>query len=97
MLKFINDHSGMAWVYPLRKKSDTYASFCEWKSLVENETGLYIMHFHTDNGGEYTSDTFDNYLHNEGICNQTTTPHTSAENRKAECLYRTIMTCVHAI
>ena len=97
MLNFINDHTGIAWIYPLKKKSDTYAIFRQWKPIVENEAGEHIMLLCTDNGGEYTSDTFAEYLRNEGICHQTTAPHTSAENGKAECLHRTIMNCAHAI
>ena len=27
MLNFIDDHMGMAWVYPLKRKSDAYAIF----------------------------------------------------------------------
>ena len=35
MLNFIDDHSGMAWIYLLKRKSDAYAIFQEWKALVE--------------------------------------------------------------
>ena len=55
------------------------------------------MLFCTDNGGEYTSDTFAEYLCNEGICHQTTALHTSTENGKAECLHRTIINRTRAI
>ena len=91
MLNFVDDYSGMVWIYPLRKKSDAFASFQEWKALVKNETGKHVKIFHTDNGGDYTSESFACYLCNEGINHQTTTPHTSAENGKSECLHRTIM------
>ena len=87
----------MAWVYPLKRKSDAYVIFRQWKPLVENETGECSMLFRTDNGGEYTSDAFVEYLQNEGIHHQTTTPHTSAENGKSECLHRTIMNHACAI
>ena len=97
MLNFIDDHSGMAWVYPLKKKSDAYTIFWEWKALVKNETGECIMFFCTNNGGEYTSEAFAEYLCNEGICHQTTASHTSAENGKSEHLHRTIMNHARAI
>ena len=50
MLNFVDDYSGMAWIYPLKKKSDAFASFQEWKALVENETGEHVKVFHTDKG-----------------------------------------------
>ena len=80
MLNFVDDYSGMVWIYPLKKKSDAFASFQEWKALVTNKTGKHIKIFHTDNGGEYISESFAHYLHNEGINHQTTRPHTSAKN-----------------
>ena len=83
-LNFINDYSGMAWIYPLKKKSDAFNIFHEWKALVENETGERVKMFHTDNGGEYTSGSFAQYLCDEGIRHQTTASYTSAENGKSE-------------
>src|SRR5882724_4868324 len=50
MLNFVDDYSGMVWIYPLKKKSDTFASFQEWKALFENKTGKHIKIFCTDNG-----------------------------------------------
>src|SRR5882724_8112951 len=35
MLNFVDDYSGMVWIYPLKKKSDAFASFQEWKALVK--------------------------------------------------------------
>ena len=97
MLNFMDDYSGMVWIYPLKKKSDTFAIFQEWKALVENKTGEHVKLFHTDNGDEYTSESFAHYLHSEVIHHQTTTPHTSAEDGKSECLHRTIMNYARAI
>src|SRR5882672_6020726 len=91
MLNLIDDYLGMAWLYPLKKKSDALAVFLEWKALVENESGEHIKLFCTDNGGEFTSDSFALYLHGKGIWHQMTAPYTSAENGKSERLHRTIM------
>src|SRR5882672_6724284 len=97
ILNLIDDYSGMAWIYPLKKKSDAFSIFQEWKVLVENESGEHVRLFHMDNGGEYTSDSFASYLCGEGIRHQTTVPYTSAENGKSEHLHRTIMNCTRAI
>jgi len=37
MLNFVDDYSGMAWIYPLKKKSDAFTCFQQWKALVENK------------------------------------------------------------
>src|SRR5882672_7130795 len=34
MLNLIDDYSGMAWIYPLKKKMDTFNFFQEWKALL---------------------------------------------------------------
>src|SRR5882672_10558620 len=97
MLNLIDDYSGMAWIYPLKKKSDAPAVFLEWKALVKNESGEHVKLFRTDNGGKFTSDSFALYLRGEGIRHQTTAPYTSAENGKSERLHRTIMNRARAI
>ena len=55
------------------------------------------MLFSTDNGGEYTSDAFAEYLQNKGIRDQTTAPYTFAKNGQSEHLHRTIMNHACAI
>jgi len=37
MLNFVDDYSGMAWIYLLKKKSDTFASFQEWRPLSKTK------------------------------------------------------------
>src|SRR5467141_2959790 len=80
MLNLIDDYSGMAWIYPLKKKSDASAVFHEWEALVKNKSGEHVKLFRTDNGGEFMSDSFALYLGGEGIHHQTTAPYMSAEN-----------------
>lgn len=49
---------------------------CLSKSRVENETGLKIKCFRTDNGGEFTSRKFETLLKNASILHQKTAPYT---------------------
>jgi hypothetical protein len=67
MLNFIDDFSGMSWIYPLKRKSDAAEVLKEWKALVEKESGESVRIFRTDNGGEYTSGEFESFLKGEGI------------------------------
>jgi len=44
----------------------------EWKALVENCSDKKLKTLHTDNGGEYVSFEFDDYLKSEGIRHEST-------------------------
>jgi transposase InsO family protein len=60
-VSFIDDFSRKVWVYMLKKKSDVFTVFKQFRALVENITGRTIKCLRTDNGGEFTSKEFDNY------------------------------------
>jgi hypothetical protein len=51
-VSFIDDFSRKTWIYFLRKKSEVFEKFKEFKSLVENQTDKKIKVLRTDNGGE---------------------------------------------
>ena len=42
MLTFIDDYSRKYWVYPIKKKSDVFPVFKEYKARVELEFGKTI-------------------------------------------------------
>jgi hypothetical protein len=52
-VSFIDDFSRKTWIYFLRKKSEVFEKFKEFKSLVENQTDKKIKVLRTDNGGEF--------------------------------------------
>jgi hypothetical protein len=85
------------WSYPIERKSDAYEVYARWQARVERETGKRVRTLRTDNGGEYTSNTFKTYLRTLGIRAETTIPHTPQQNGKAERGNRTIeekITCL---
>ena len=96
-LNFIDDFSQKTWVYIIRRKADAFDCFKEWLALVTRETNLTVKILRTDNGGEFTSKTFEKYLRDDGIKHQTTAPHISAQNGKAERLHRTLFDRARAI
>ena len=55
---FIDDATRKTWFYCIRQKSDVFATFKKWKSLVENETGKTLKCLRYDNGGEYAVQVF---------------------------------------
>ena len=46
----------------MQKKSKTYSKFCEFKELVEKESGKKVKSLRSDNGGKYILDEFKVFL-----------------------------------
>ena len=55
MLTFIDDFTRKTWVYFLKNKSEVFERFCNFKALVENQSGLHIKFLRTNRGGEHIS------------------------------------------
>ena len=81
---FVDDKSRFTWVCFIRKKSDVFEYFKEFKTMVEKQTGKCIKILRSDQGGEYTSGAFDNYCKNNGVIQQFTVPSTPQQNGVAE-------------
>jgi hypothetical protein len=52
-VSFIDDFSRKTWIYFLRKKSEVFDRFKEFKALVENQTEKRIKVLRTDNGRDF--------------------------------------------
>src|SRR5450631_1333284 len=90
-LTFIDDFSRKIWVYVLKSKSEVLARFKEWKTLVERQSEHVVKVLRTDNGGEYISKAFDDFLSKHGIARQNSSPYTPQQNGVAERANRTIV------
>jgi hypothetical protein len=64
---FIDDYSRFTWMFPLQNKSDVFLCFIKFKNLVENLLSCKIKQLQSDNGGEYISNNFKNFLETHGI------------------------------
>jgi hypothetical protein len=58
-VSFIDDFSRNTWIYFLRKKSEVFDKFKEFKALVENQTEKKIKVLRIDNGGEFCGTEFE--------------------------------------
>ncbi len=96
-LTFIDDKTHYTWVYALKKKHEVFQKFTEWKAMVERESGHQLKILRTDNGGEYTSNQFKEYLKAEGIRHELTIPKTPEQNGVAERMNRTLLESVCSI
>ena len=52
---FVDEYSHICWIFFMQKKSEMFSKFCEFKALVEKESGKQVKALRSDNGGEYIS------------------------------------------
>eukprot|EP00253_Pinus_taeda_P018864 PITA_18864 len=90
-LTFIDDFTRKTWVYFLKNKSEVFEKFRNFKTLVENQSGLHIKVLRTDRGGEYISKEFLRFCRENGIQKQFIARYTPQQNGVAERKNRTIM------
>ncbi|KAH9668902.1 Integrase catalytic domain-containing protein [Citrus sinensis] len=90
MVTFIDDYSRRCWVYLIKKKSDIFSVFKEYKARVELESSKRIKCLRTDNGGEYTDGEFLAFCKQEGIQRQLTIAYTPQQNGVAERMDKTL-------
>ena len=65
--------------------------YAVWKAQVEKSYESKVKTLRTDNGGEYTSTSFEKYLKDEGIRHEVTVPKTPGQNGRAERMNRTLV------
>ena len=64
---FVDEYSHRCWIFFMQKKSETFSNLCEFKALVEKESGKQVKSLRSDNGGEYISGEFKDFCSKEGI------------------------------
>lgn len=90
-ITFIDDCTRWCEIYFLKSKCNALDAFKDYKKYVENLLGSRIKYLQTDNGGEYCSTEFDNFLRNAGIQRRLTVSRTPQQNGVAERMNRTIV------
>jgi transposase InsO family protein len=91
IVTFIDDASRKSEVYTIRNKSEVFEVFKDYKLRVEKETERNIKILRSDNGGEYCSNEFEEYLRSKGIKHENTTVYTPQQNGVAERLNRSLL------
>lgn len=94
---FLDDHTRVLYIALLGKKSDALEAFKTWLAKVERQSGLKVKAFKSDNGGEYISRDFTDFLASQGIEQQFTSPHSAPENARAEAVNETITRGINSI
>jgi hypothetical protein len=66
-VSFIDIFSRNTWIYFLRKKSEVFGKFKEFKALVKNQKEKKIKVLRTYNGGEFCGNEFEEFYKKFGI------------------------------
>ena len=91
LVTFVNDYSRMCWVYLLKTKSEAFQTFKNFHAWIENQAQAHIGTFRSNNGKEYTSNEFEDYISKHGITHQTSVPYNPQQNGVAKRMNRTLM------
>jgi transposase len=90
-VSFIDEFSQNTWIYFLRKKSEVFEKFKEFKVLVENQTKRIIKVLRKNDGGEFSGNEFEEFCKKCNIERNNTTPYTPQQNGVAERMNMRLM------
>ncbi|GJZ28549.1 retrotransposon protein, putative, ty1-copia subclass [Tanacetum coccineum] len=90
-LTFTDDFSRYGYVYLLKHKHEVFETFKVFKAEVELQLGKKIKALRSDRGGEYLSQEFKDYLSENGIVQNLTSPYTPQQNGVSERRNRTLI------
>ncbi|KAG7199863.1 hypothetical protein KM043_014312 [Ampulex compressa] len=88
---FKDDNTGFRTVYFMRRKAEVLEKFNEFEASVVKQTNNSIKILRTDNGTEYLSNEFKDFLRLKGIVHETSTPYVPQQNGRAERELRTLV------
>jgi transposase InsO family protein len=88
---FVHEFSRKCWIFFMQKKDQTFSKLCEFKALVEKESGKKVKDLRGDNGGEYISSEFKDFCSKEGIRRELIAPHNPQQNGVAKRKNRMIV------
>lgn len=94
---FKDDYSSYRLVYFLKTKDQALEKFKQFLAQAEADTGKNVSILRTDNGTEYLSNQFQQYLRDQLIHHELTAPFTPEQNGKAERDNRTIVECARSM
>ncbi|CAA7028594.1 unnamed protein product [Microthlaspi erraticum] len=94
---FIDEKSKYTWLTLLPSKGRVLGAFVNFYAYVTNHYNAKVKVLRSDNGGEYTSHAFKQFLSTHGIIHQTSCPYTPQKNGVAERKNRHLMEVARSI
>jgi Reverse transcriptase (RNA-dependent DNA polymerase)/Integrase core domain/GAG-pre-integrase domain/Zinc knuckle len=96
-VSFTDDATRLTHLYLLRNKSDAFKAYKEYSAWVKTNRNTTIKRLHSDRGGEYVGEEFQNFLKMEGTEHILTVHDTPEQNGVAERLNGILMEKVRAM
>nr|GEX12428.1 retrotransposon protein, putative, Ty1-copia subclass [Tanacetum cinerariifolium] len=96
-LTFTDDFSRYGYVFLLKHKHEVFATFKVFKAEVKLQLGKKIKALRSDRDGEYLSQEFKDYLSENGIVQNLTSPYTPQQNGVFERRNRTLLDMVRSM
>jgi transposase InsO family protein len=90
-ITFIDDMSRHTTVYTIKERSHALDCFKRYKQMSEKRTGKVIKILRSDNGAEYCSNAFRDYLNQNGIKRELNVEYSPQQNGVAERMNRTLL------
>lgn len=82
---------GIPGFFSLKRKSDVFLAFSNFKTQMENMLSTTIKSIRIDGGGEFINNKFAELLSTNGIFHQVSCPYTPSQNGVAERKHRHII------
>ncbi|GKD90856.1 retrotransposon protein, putative, ty1-copia subclass [Tanacetum coccineum] len=96
-ITFTDDYSRHGYIYLLKHKHEVFETFKVFKNEAENQLEKTIKALRSDQGGEYISQEFKDYLKGYGIVQQLTPPYTPQQNEVSERRNHTLLDMVRSM
>jgi hypothetical protein len=90
-ISFRDDATSWTELEPIQKKSDPFGSIMKYFARCEVMHGVKIKAFLSDNGREYTSHAFEEFLASSGCKHEVSAAYSQEQNGGAEMVNRTIV------
>jgi len=81
---FIDDYSRCTWLFLMKHHSELFHIFQSFFNEIKTQFGVSIRVLHNDNGCEYLSHSFKQFMASYGILYQTSCAYTLQQNGVAE-------------
>ena len=96
VLVIIDDFSGRVWLRLLRQKADAADAIISWSRRQHTRMGRWPTNFHSDRGGEFSSDKLLAHWAECGTRRSTTLPYSPQQNGRVERFNRVIIELVRS-
>lgn len=83
-ISFIDDCTRVSWIFLLKCKSDVSMVMPMFHNLIQNQFGVKIKRFRSNNAKDHFNQVLTPYFRNEGIIHESSCVHTPQQNGVAE-------------